>query len=214
MISSKSIDDLRPDVAANFQIFVKLMAEKGFKVAVANTYRDDEYQEKLYAQGRTAPGRIVTYSRVTTFHGKRLAVDIYQDAPTFAKQWQDTGFWKAARELMTTIGFSPISGEESHSEWSAGKKVTGGQVRAGAAVPPMPLYEPPQALPASVLRIGSKGNDVKRLQTRLNELAFPCGAVDGDFGRRTAEAVNAFQAASGLTVDGVVGPKTWAALYA
>lgn len=57
---------------------------------------------------------------------------------------------------------------------------------------------------------------VKRVQTRLVELGLGLivGRVDGDMGNRTREAVRAFQACrGGLEVDGIVGPKTTAALF-
>lgn len=56
------------------------------------------------------------------------------------------------------------------------------------------------------LKRGSKGEEVKTLQGKLNLIA------DGIFGPITEEAVKAFQKANGLTADGVVGPKTWAKL--
>jgi len=64
------------------------------------------------------------------------------------------------------------------------------------------------------LRRGSSGKDVQQLQQILLSLGYdlgPCG-VDGVFGRMTLAAVQAFQKARGLTVDGIVGPVTWAAL--
>ena len=72
------------------------------------------------------------------------------------------------------------------------------------------------------LKRGSKGTDVITLQKRLMELgyALPNYGADGDFGNETVNAVKAFQRehkdANGkkLTVDGVVGSKTWAALFA
>ncbi len=69
---------------------------------------------------------------------------------------------------------------------------------------------------SSVLRIGSKGPEVARLQRLLNQKVQPSPnlVVDGDFGNRTDAAVRAFQRSRGLTVDGVVGPRTWAALEA
>lgn len=56
------------------------------------------------------------------------------------------------------------------------------------------------------------GNDVKELQTLLDKHGFPCGEIDGVFGPATDKAVKSFQKANGLTVDGKVGKKTWAAL--
>jgi hypothetical protein len=65
-----------------------------------------------------------------------------------------------------------------------------------------------------VLRLGSKGDAVKKLQGRLNRLypSLPPLAVDGDFGRKTDARVRYFQDRAGLKTDGIVGPATWRAL--
>ncbi len=68
----------------------------------------------------------------------------------------------------------------------------------------------PQHLP--VLRDGSQGPEVRRLQGLLNRVANAGLAEDGIFGPRTESAVRQFQASRRLEVDGIVGPKTWAAL--
>ena len=64
----------------------------------------------------------------------------------------------------------------------------------------------------NVLKKGNKGNSVKVLQILLNGLGYDCGDVDGDFGNKTLSAVQKFQKAKVLLVDGTVGAKTWAAL--
>lgn len=58
----------------------------------------------------------------------------------------------------------------------------------------------------TTIKLGSRGEDVKILQQRLNLIA------DGIFGVITDEAVRNFQKANGLTVDGIVGANTWAKL--
>ena len=59
-----------------------------------------------------------------------------------------------------------------------------------------------------VLRRGSKGADVKRLQGGLAALSFYAGKVDGDFGPKTETSVTAFQTAKKLLADGIAGPST------
>ena len=54
-----------------------------------------------------------------------------------------------------------------------------------------------------LLKEGSNGEDVKKLQSKLGLNA------DGSFGPKTTEAVKSFQTKSGLTPDGIVGPNTW-----
>ena len=75
-----------------------------------------------------------------------------------------------------------------------------------------PDKEPATSLPT--LKKGSTGEYVTLLQTKLKNKGYDLGSygVDGDFGSATLAAVKAFQKANGLTVDGIVGPKTWAAL--
>lgn len=58
----------------------------------------------------------------------------------------------------------------------------------------------------TILKKGSKGEDVKKLQKALGI------TVDGDFGPKTEEAVKSFQKSKGLVADGIVGSKTWSAL--
>jgi len=59
---------------------------------------------------------------------------------------------------------------------------------------------------------GSKGEDVRRMQTALKALNYPVD-VDGDFGPATHSAVVLFQGTNGLTADGVAGSSTLALLY-
>ena len=65
-----------------------------------------------------------------------------------------------------------------------------------------------------MLKLGSKGADVARMQTLLNSLLKPPPRldVDGDFGKKSHDALVLFQASRRLTADGVVGTKTWEAL--
>jgi peptidoglycan hydrolase-like protein with peptidoglycan-binding domain len=67
------------------------------------------------------------------------------------------------------------------------------------------------ATPPTV-REGDSGAAVIQLQQALTALGYDCGGIDGSFGPHVMKAVEAFQAASGLSADGVVGPHTWSAL--
>jgi len=83
---------------------------------------------------------------------------------------------------------------------------------------------PPRAAHARlghpVLALGSgygssSGSPIVRVAQRdLDAAGYPPGRLDGLYGPRTRHAVITFQASHGLQVDGVVGPRTWAALSA
>ena len=61
-------------------------------------------------------------------------------------------------------------------------------------------------------KYGSTGSEVKEIQTKLKRWGYYDGSVDGIYGSRTVAAVKKFQKKNGLTVDGIVGPKTLTAL--
>ena len=63
----------------------------------------------------------------------------------------------------------------------------------------------------STIKRGSRGDDVERLQTMLNNAGYSLD-VDGIFGDNTYNAVRQYQRANGLSVDGIVGANTWGAL--
>ncbi len=65
---------------------------------------------------------------------------------------------------------------------------------------------------AATLRVGSSGEEVKTLQTKLKRWGYYTGSIDGVFGSGTKKAVIAFQKKNGLTPDGIVGPATLKAL--
>ena len=66
----------------------------------------------------------------------------------------------------------------------------------------------------ALLKRGVKGDEVKKMQQRLTDLKYLNDKVDGIFGSKTEMAVRSFQLAARLSVDGVYGPKTAAALFA
>ena len=67
MLDSRDIALLRDDVEQNCRIFIDLCKAQGLPVLVTSTVRDLEYQESLYAQGRTKPGSIVTNQKTPSF---------------------------------------------------------------------------------------------------------------------------------------------------
>ena len=86
-------------------------------------------------------------------------------------------------------------------------------LQGGTTQPPPPEARPP--FPGTLLRIGSRGEDVRTMQRMLNNISrvFPIIpgnlAADGIFGPLTHASVVAFQNFFGLNPDGIIGPITW-----
>lgn len=64
-----------------------------------------------------------------------------------------------------------------------------------------------------LLKVGTKGDEVKRLQERLKQLGYYTGEVDGQYGQGTADAVKLFQNQHNLLSDGIAGENTRSILY-
>lgn len=83
---------------------------------------------------------------------------------------------------------------------------------ASAVVTPSP--SPTPAPPAGIVRPDDQSEDALKVQTRLKELGYYNGKLDGKFGSGSVNALKAFQKANGLDDDGVCGIKTRAILFA
>jgi hypothetical protein len=64
-----------------------------------------------------------------------------------------------------------------------------------------------------VFSLGSHGDDVRRIESRLANLKLYTGPIDGCYGGGVESAVKSFQQSRGLSTDGVVGDETWKALF-
>lgn len=100
-------------------------------------------------------------------------------------------------------------------------KISGRRWDYGILVPGIEYFRADTALaevrtPAFVLRVTRplmRGPNIEEVQTRLEGLGYPVGAIDGKYGPQTAYAVELFQAAKGLVADGEVGDETRKALF-
>lgn len=86
--------------------------------------------------------------------------------------------------------------------------------KAKATIMPLAALDVPADDEFPTLRRGSEGEWVDRLQYALAAAGYYMLSIDGDFGSGTDGAVRLFQRARGLVVDGIAGPKTFAALAA
>jgi N-acetyl-anhydromuramyl-L-alanine amidase AmpD len=129
----------------------------------------------------------------------------------------------AASAICHHIGRDPGTWIIGHKEYALphGRKIDPtlpmDEIRAIADVdqPDQPRPIPPTDPRFAMLRKGARGESVRILQGKLKILPPRAKLiVDGNFGSATERAVRAFQAAHKLKVDGLVGPKTWAALLA
>ena len=57
-------------------------------------------------------------------------------------------------------------------------------------------------------KLGSRGDEVRRIQRKLKQLGYYTGSIDGIYGSNTQKAIISFQRSCGLTADGIAGPRT------
>lgn len=129
MINSRKIDDLHPYVAKLCKQFVAAAKKEGIDVLITSTYRDNESQADIYAQGRTKAGRIVTYAKPgQSFHNYRLAFDFVPIVNGKA-MWNDARTFKRCRQIGESLGLSGLDFEMAHLQWTGGLSLA--QLKAG-----------------------------------------------------------------------------------
>lgn len=107
----------------------------------------------------------------------------------------------------TTEGPAPIGDalEQAESQ-QTGTDLVMQQAATSGAMEPSSMASIQIAFPVNT------AEEVKQVQQALQRAGYDPGSIDGKWGPKTEQAVKEFQSAKGLTADGKVGPKTWAAL--
>jgi hypothetical protein len=127
-------------------------------------------------------------------------------------------YWQSFRGWVMRAPGSGLSDslhiETNKDSWDtttpvASRKIVTLEVGRPAAKPAAPAG----TFPGRTLKKGSTGEAVKQLQTQLTARGFSPGKADGKFGPVTDAQVRAFQQKHANPADGLVGPKTWAALF-
>jgi peptidoglycan hydrolase-like protein with peptidoglycan-binding domain len=137
-------------------------------------------------------------------------VDQLPDHPTIKKGSQGAAVKLAQKRLvMRWYNPGPIDGKFGAKTEKAVKEYQGHRgLTADGIIGPKTWarLDPP------TVQQGSSGQAVKLAQRLLTDYGYEPGPVDGVFGTKTKNAVKQLQKDFGLTVDGIVGPKTWAML--
>ena len=110
--SAVALNTMHPQMRAAVTEQVRAMFLDGHPVVVTECFRSNEEQNRLYAQGRTAPGNIVTHARGgSSFHNYGLAVDIVpadrNGSPVWRTGVNSTSF-ETIREYMRNAGVRTI----------------------------------------------------------------------------------------------------------
>ena len=131
-MASRDLNDLHPTVAAKARAHIAACAAEGIDLLVTCTYRDPAEQARLYAQGRTTPGKIVTNARPgQSFHEYRVAYDFVPmraGKPVWGTSGEDGKLWQRVGELAEAQGLEwagrwPRFKEMAHAQFTGGLKL-------------------------------------------------------------------------------------------
>lgn len=137
MINSRDLKELLPVVRTKVDAFLASAKKEGIDLLVTSTYRDAESQNALYAQGRTAPGKIVTNAKAgQSWHNHRCAIDVVPVVNGKAV-WNDTALWARIGAIGKAAGLEWAGDwkkfkETAHFQYTGGKTLA--QLQAGEKV--------------------------------------------------------------------------------
>lgn len=114
--SYKTIATLAPDFAKRVKDWYEACIDSGIELLIYCGYRSFDEQEKLYRQGRSGSGRIVTNARGgQSFHNYGRAIDFVPISNGKA-DWDDTKSYKKAQDKAKKFNLRALSWETPHLE--------------------------------------------------------------------------------------------------
>lgn len=99
----RDIKKLKPNAKMACELFLAEAKKQGLPVLVTETLRTKERQAKLYAQGRTTAGKIVTWTKVSR-HTRGLAWDICKNKK--GEEYSDAEFFKSCGAIAKKLGIT------------------------------------------------------------------------------------------------------------
>lgn len=99
----KDIGELLPNAQTACRTFLAECEKQGLKVCITETYRTQQRQNELYAQGRTTSGNIVTWTK-NSVHTKRRAWDICQNVK--GQEYSNLSFFNSCGEIAESLGIT------------------------------------------------------------------------------------------------------------
>jgi peptidoglycan L-alanyl-D-glutamate endopeptidase CwlK len=115
---SRSLADLRAPFRARAEAWAQACEQSGLDILIYCTLRSLDEQQALYAQGRTAPGRIVTYARAgSSAHNFGLALDFVPLVGGKAEWRAPSPRWEQAIQIAEAFGMESASKWQRFKEW-------------------------------------------------------------------------------------------------
>lgn len=201
--SERAMGAVHPQLKALAIELIKRAYHEGINIRITAGHRTHAEQQRLYNQGRTTPGNIVTNARPgQSIHNFGLAIDyvlVNEDDTTVS--WTVNKQWRRVGAIGKQLGF------QWGGDWTSFRDYPHLDLQRGMSLANLRAGKFP-SLPSvpsrPYLGQGDTGADVTAMQSALVKYGFKTDA-DGSFGQGTESALRAFQAANDLTVDGLYG---------
>lgn len=171
--------------------------------ALEEGFVNDAYNGQVLRSGSSGPEVTKLQNFLITLRPKYPCIPAFTADGIFGTLTQS-----AVRCFQQSVGL-PVDGVVGPNTWDA---LIGEYYLYTLSSPYVP-----EPFPGTLLRVGSIGSDVRKMQSYLNDIRtrYPSIGyltVDGIFGSNTERAVRTFQNLFSLTVDGIIGKNTWDAI--
>lgn len=207
---------LHPKLQKLMQKHINECKKQGLIIGIGECVRTKAEQDELYAQGRTKPGKIVTNAKGSNYgsmHMWALAYDVFRNDGKGAFNDSD-GFFTKVGKIGQSIGLE-WGGSWKHPvdkphfqlpDWGSTPsklKALYGTPEKFMATWNKPVKPSEEEYDMKTIQKGSTGRAVRVWQIIVGV------SPNGEFNDKTVAATKKFQKEHKLTVDGIVGKKTW-----
>lgn len=207
--SVRNMGDVHSAVKDKVLCIIERAYNEGINVQFSSGYRSFAEQRKLFNQGRTASGNVVTNAEPgQSVHNYGLAADFFLTTHDgSAATWTVNKEWRRVADIAKQLGF------RWGGDWKSFPDSPHIDLADGLSWRDLKAGKRPsdELLNKGVTQRGHAGYEVYAMQQKLREAGYNL-AVDGIFGQGTEKTLKQFQKDRGLEVDGYYGPNTKKAL--